>query len=169
MKNCRLFRFAKRDHARHRLGTGGFTFPEILIAVAIIGVLGTIALPSYASYRERVLITRAMIDIREMDEHIKHYWKAARKLPLDLGEVGLAGKLDPWGQPYQYETIPPGTGGPGTFRKDKQLAPLSTDFDLYSMGQDGQSAPALTAAISRDDIVRAADGRFIGLASDFDP
>jgi general secretion pathway protein G len=168
MKKCRLYRLAKHDYSRG-LRTRGFTLPEILIAVAIIGVLGTIALPSYASYRERVLITQAMIDISEMDERIKQYRKTTRKVPADLSEVGLAGKLDPWGQPYQYEPISDRKGGAAKFRKDKKLTPISTDFDLYSMGHDGQSAPALTAAISRDDIVRASDGRFVGLASDFDP
>jgi len=45
--------------------------------------------------------------------------------------------------------------------------PINTDFDLYSMGPDGRSAPPLTAKHSRDDIVRANDGAFIGLASDY--
>jgi general secretion pathway protein G len=35
------------------------------------------------------------------------------------------------------------------------------------MGRDGESLPPLTAAKSRDDIVRAANGAFIGLASKF--
>jgi len=37
------------------------------------------------------------------------------------------------------------------------------------MGKDGASVPPLTAKASRDDIIRANDGRFIGLASDYDP
>ena len=49
-------------------------------------------------------------------------------------------------------------------RKDKYLVPINSDFDLYSMGKDGQSAAALTAKISKDDIVRANDGQYIGLA-----
>jgi general secretion pathway protein G len=45
--------------------------------------------------------------------------------------------------------------------------PINTDFDLYSKGADGDSVAALTAAKSRDDVVRAANGAFIGLASHF--
>ena len=37
------------------------------------------------------------------------------------------------------------------------------------MGKDGASLGPLTAKESRDDIVRANDGRFIGLASEYDP
>ena len=36
------------------------------------------------------------------------------------------------------------------------------------MGKDGQSAPPLTAAKSRDDVIIANDGGFIGLASDYE-
>ena len=35
------------------------------------------------------------------------------------------------------------------------------------MGKDGSSVAALTAKASRDDIIRANDGGFIGLASRF--
>jgi general secretion pathway protein G len=45
--------------------------------------------------------------------------------------------------------------------------PINSDFDLYSVGRDGQSAPALTARVSHDDVVRANDGGFIGLAIDY--
>jgi general secretion pathway protein G len=45
--------------------------------------------------------------------------------------------------------------------------PINTDFDLYSVGPDGNTQPPLTAPVSRDDIVRANDGRFIGKAEDY--
>ena len=46
------------------------------------------------------------------------------------------------------------------------MNPLNTDFDLYSMGPDGQTQKQLTAAKARDDIVRAGNGGFIGKAED---
>ena len=52
-------------------------------------------------------------------------------------------------------------------RKDRFLVPLNTDYDLYSMGKDGESTAPLTARQSRDDIIRADNGGFIGLASEF--
>jgi hypothetical protein len=39
--------------------------------------------------------------------------------------------------------------------------------DLYSSGKDGESRTPLTARPSRDDIVVARDGAFVGLATDF--
>lgn len=52
-------------------------------------------------------------------------------------------------------------------RKDRFGAPLNTDFDLYSMGKNRESADLLSTPKSYDDIVRASDGMFVGLASDF--
>jgi general secretion pathway protein G len=52
-------------------------------------------------------------------------------------------------------------------RKDRFGAPLNTDFDLYSMGRNRESADLLSTPKSYDDIIRASDGGFVGLASDF--
>jgi general secretion pathway protein G len=55
----------------------------------------------------------------------------------------------------------------GQKRKDKNLIPINSDFDLFSMGPDGMSTSPLTANISRDDIVRGRNGDFYGVAVDY--
>ncbi|HQU13791.1 MAG TPA: prepilin-type cleavage/methylation domain-containing protein, partial [Thermodesulfobacteriota bacterium] len=78
----------------------------------------------------------------------------------------------PWGNPYQYLPIYGHLGDQGYMnrtRKDHNLHPINSDFDLYSMGPDGQSVKPLTGGQSRDDIIRANDGAFIGKASTYDP
>ena len=52
-------------------------------------------------------------------------------------------------------------------RKDKFQVPLNSTYDLYSLGKDGVSDEPLTAKPSWDDIVRANDGAFIGLATQY--
>ena len=52
-------------------------------------------------------------------------------------------------------------------RKDRFLNPLNSEFDLYSVGPDGKTETPLTAKASYDDIIRAVDGKYMGLASDF--
>jgi len=37
------------------------------------------------------------------------------------------------------------------------------------VGADGQTTSQVTKDVSRDDVIRARDGGFIGLAADFDP
>ena len=75
---------------------------------------------------------------------------------------------DPWNHPYEYLNLRTGEGN-GISRKDKKLAPLNSDFDLYTVGPDGITNTSLLHAASRDDIVRARDGGFIGTAEEFDP
>ena len=146
----------------------GFTAIEIMLAVAILAVLAAIALPSYSNYLERTRVTQAVRDIADLQTRIQQYYTENHAYPNSLADIGSGSLLDPWGNPYQYTNLAE-VNGNGKARKDRNLVPINSDFDLYSMGKDGASVPPLTAKASRDDIIRANDGRFIGLASDYDP
>ena len=146
----------------------GFTLVEILIVIGILGVVAAIATPRYADYKERLRVTQAKQDIAAINAQVKVYMNDNRTPPDSLGAVGQGGKLDPWGRPYQYQKLEGVKGVAGKARKNKNLVPLNSDFDLYSMGKDGASAGPLTAPQSRDDVLRANDGAFIGLASEYE-
>lgn len=148
--------------------SSGFTIVEILIVVAILGTLASIAIPKYTDYRERIRVAQAVSDITALSLLINNYQLDARNYPANLASVGNAGKLDPWGRPYVYLNLQdPKTKGQA--RKNKNLVPINSDFDLYSSGKDGESRAPLTAKVSRDDVIRANDGRFLGLARDYEP
>jgi general secretion pathway protein G len=144
----------------------GFSVPELLLAVAIVAVLALVAVPSYSAYVERTRVTQAIVDIRAINALIKSYYVDNRDYPDSLSQVGAGAKLDPWGQPYVYKVFRT-PADQGHARKDKNLVPINSDFDLYSRGKDHASSPPLTAAQSRDDVVRANDGAFVGLASTY--
>jgi general secretion pathway protein G len=80
--------------------------------------------------------------------------------------VGYGDRRDPWGNLYQYLNIET-QKGVGKARKDQFLVPLNSDYDLYSMGRDGKSQSPLKAKASRDDILRANNGGYVGLAELF--
>jgi general secretion pathway protein G len=144
----------------------GFTLLELLIGLAILAVLATIALPAYSDYVERARVYQAITDIRTLNALIRKYEDDHRDVPSSLAPIGAAGKLDPWGKPYVYLKLGvPGTAG--LARKNKNLVPINSGFDLYSQGLDGASKPPLTAKPSHDDVVLANDGGFVGLASDY--
>jgi len=146
----------------------GLTLIELCLALAIMGVLAVMGTSQYGQYRDRMLVTQAIFDIGALETRIAKFAADNRVLPAALTDLGGDLPKDPWGHDYQYLSHENAKGKSG-FRKDKHIVPINTDYDLYSMGKDGASVPPLTAKASRDDIVRASDGRFVGLASDFDP
>jgi general secretion pathway protein G len=145
-----------------------FTLIEIMVVIAIIGTLSAIAIPPYLSYIKRLDNTDALSDIRVIEEAINDYLDENGELPDSLDDVGLGDMEDPWGNPYVYLRIDGGkVKGKGKLRKDHSMVPVNTDYDLYSKGKDGKSQTPFTAKASQDDIVRAQDGAFVGLVSDY--
>lgn len=155
---------ARPRHSSHH----GFTIVKLIGMMVLIGFLGGFAIPRL---REGVLksrVARAIADIRAIQMDIMAFKAAGRPLPANLVAIGRDHMLDPWGRPYLYFPFdttallnPPGA------RRDRFLVPVNSTFDLYSMGPDGQSSLALTETQSKDDIIRANDGGYIGVASKF--
>ena len=146
----------------------GFQLIELLIALAVISVLAMIAIPSYSSYRDKVDNADAAADLTTIDQAIERYYTEYNHYPDSLADVRLDNLQDPWKHPYYYLRINgAGLKGKAALRKDKNLVPINTDYDLYSSGKDGATIAPLTAKTSRDDIVRANNGKYIGLAADY--
>lgn len=154
----------------------GFTLVELMIVTAIIAILASIAIPTFSSYLNKARNIKAIGDIHIIEKDILTYQISNDHSPGNLSQVGSGKLLDSWGNPYQYLNIEDYSdegkkgkgkgkgGGKGEFRKDRFLVPINSDFDLYSMGKDGKSSLPLNAKFSRDDIIRANNGGYIGLA-----
>ena len=141
---------------------------ELVIVGALIGTLSMIIVPLLFGYTERLRRQQTLVDLREMDTDIAVYVMDNNTLPMSLNEVGYGSLVDPWGHPYQYlNIIAGGPGVNGKRRKDHFMVPVNSDYDLYSMGPDGKSRPPFTAKASRDDIIRASNGNWIGPVSEF--
>ncbi len=139
----------------------------------MIGTLAAMALPALQNLKDKANVARAIEEIRTLEIEIMGYQADDQQLPATLGDINRGSLLDPWGNPYEYLNFELASGGkgkgkgkgaPAGARKDRFLVPINSTYDLYSMGKDGESVPALTAKVSRDDIVRASDGSFVGLA-----
>ena len=165
---------APDDPARPGRGAGsrrarGVTLIELLVVLAMIVALSAIVIPVYQSYMDDVRLANVRKDMALISVHLDRFrTDNAGSLPDSLVETPASHLRDPWGNPYQFLNIEDADlVGLGKVRKDKNLVPLNTDYDLYSMGKDGDSKAPLTATASHDDIVRANNGAYIGPASEY--
>ncbi|HEU4604392.1 MAG TPA: prepilin-type N-terminal cleavage/methylation domain-containing protein [Steroidobacteraceae bacterium] len=154
-----------RSRAR---SAAGFTLLELMMVGVVAGVLLAIAVPSYRKIIEHQRVVACIADLGRISMELEKYRTQHGDFPDSLSELSGIPQQDPWGHPYQFLNFNSNVPGiNGKIRKDHNLHPLNSEFDLYSMGADGKSVPPLTAKASRDDVIWARDGSFIGLASDY--
>jgi len=138
------------------------------MAGAVVGLLAAIAFPSYGRLMERQRVRQSARDLILISQGIERYRTTHFAVPESLNDLGITLPKDPWGRDYRFLNFKsPAPGVAGLIRKDHNLHPLNSEFDLYSVGKDGRSAAALTAIASKDDVIWARDGSFVGLAADY--
>jgi general secretion pathway protein G len=188
----RADRWAKRGG---RYGQSGLTLLELLIVIAIIGILSGIAVPFYFGQVEKARVIKATAELDNLQMEITNFELDYSRLPATLEEIKSDGLTDPWGNAYRYlnfaalegdspEEEDPGSGknkkgkakvkkggteAESSIRLDPFNTPLNSDYDLYSCGKDGKSAAPIGDPLSEDDIVRGRDGAYIGPASLYEP
>ena len=115
----------------------GFTLIEILVAVAIIGILGTVATVSIPKILENAKIKAAKSGVDSLKNAVVTYNIEKGKYPSDLKalveasgddepvvEGGEGALYDPWGVEYKYE------------RKGKKIVVISAGPDGEFGGED---------------------------------
>ena len=142
----------------------GVSLIELMVAIAILGIVASLAASVYTEYTLSANVSKAIQEIRMIGLLVTEFQRSTRGNPADLSIVGVSNK-DPWGRDYQYLDVTI-TANAGQARMDNGT-PINTDFDLYSMGPDGDSAVSLTNPQSQDDVIRASNGRYVGTVNGF--
>ena len=67
----------------------GFTLIELMIVIAIVGILAAIALPAYQDYTVRSKMSEPMAAMAEAKTTIAEYYSSNNYLPADQGVSGV--------------------------------------------------------------------------------
>ncbi len=143
-----------------------FTIIELAVVMMIVSLVYMTVSPAMIKMITIAKTSNTVDEIKDIQTDIDEFVKKNGRLPDSLEEVYGEVPLDKWGNPYQYLNLA-NVKGKGKIRKDKNLVPINSDYDLYSMGPDGESVSPLTASASKDDIVRGRNGAFVGVATEF--
>ncbi|MFC7665186.1 MULTISPECIES: type II secretion system major pseudopilin GspG [Methylorubrum] len=115
----------------------GFSLVELLVVLAIIGMIATMVTPQVLGYLGRARGDTARIQVKNIAQAVELYYLDQGTYPT--GQQGLQalvqstgagwrgpylrdarGLIDPWNQPYLYRS--PGSGG--------------KPYEIYSLGSD---------------------------------
>jgi len=132
-----------RRRRRALAGQRGFTLIELMIVVAIIGILAAIAIPLYANIQAKARIAKAQADARTLVSAVSMYQAHMGSLPSALSDLNAA-QTNSLGQvagPFMPNTPNPPSGGNPTWSSYTYTSNTSGSFNVSASG-DGTTVVA---------------------------
>ncbi|EQB1715558.1 pilin [Neisseria gonorrhoeae] len=96
----------------------GFTLIELMIVIAIVGILAAVALPAYQDYTARAQVSEAILLAEGQKSAVTEYYLNNGEWPKDNTSAGVANPTEIKGKYVQSVTV---ANGVVTADKDKEI------------------------------------------------
>ncbi|HGM1026105.1 TPA: pilin, partial [Neisseria gonorrhoeae] len=115
----------------------GFTLIELMIVIAIVGILAAVALPAYQDYTARAQVSEAILLAEGQKSAVTEYYLNNGKWPADNGDAGVASSSSIKGKYVKSVTVAKGvvTAEMASSNVNKEIK--DKRLSLWARRQDG--------------------------------
>ncbi|HGM0249542.1 TPA: pilin, partial [Neisseria gonorrhoeae] len=142
----------------------GFTLIELMIVIAIVGILAAVALPAYQDYTARAQVSEAILLAEGQKSAVTEYYLNNGKWPADNGAAGVASASNIKGKYVKEVEVKNGvvTATMNSSNVNKEIK--DKRLSLWAKRQDGSvkwfcGQPVTRANADNDAVTAAAAGK----------
>ncbi|HID7705893.1 TPA: pilin [Neisseria meningitidis] len=138
----------------------GFTLIELMIVIAIVGILAAVALPAYQDYTARAQVSEAILLAEGQKSAVTEYYLNHGEWPGDNSSAGVATSTDIKGKYVQSVEVKNGVVTATMASSNVNNEIKGKKLSLWAKRQDGSvkwfcGQPVTRTAADSDDVVKA--------------